>query len=161
MPFNTRNAVLLSCLVSFSSHAQIDLVKVDKSKRRMYLIEQGVTIKEYRIALGKSPKGHKQVEGDQKTPEGRYILNGINPNSSFYKSIHIDYPNQEDMHRAKQLGTSAGGDISIHGIKSTFKDEPNYIQSFDWTNGCIAITNDEMDEFLALVDNGTPIEIEW
>ncbi len=127
----------------------------------MYLIENGTTIKEYRIALGKSPKGHKQQEGDQKTPEGRYVLNGINPNSIFYKSIHIEYPNQQDIQNAQRLGVNSGGDIKIHGIKSTFKDDPAYIQSFDWTNGCIAITNQEMDEFLSLVDNGTPIDIEW
>lgn len=149
--------------MSFASKvlAQVDLVKVDKSKRRMYLMEQGVTIKEYRIALGKSPQGHKFQEGDQRTPEGRYTLNGVNPDSTFYKSMHIDYPNQQDRELAEQNGVRAGGDISIHGIKLTFTDEPAYIQSFDWTNGCIAITNQEMDEFLSLVSNGTPIEIEW
>jgi murein L,D-transpeptidase YafK len=127
----------------------------------MYLMEQGIMIKEYRIALGKSPEGHKRQEGDQRTPEGRYILDGINPDSKFYKSMHINYPNPQDLSQADENGVSAGGDISIHGIKLTFEDEPAYIQSFDWTNGCIAITNQEMDEFLSLVESGTPIEIEW
>ncbi len=160
---NTKSllvSVILTC-ISFATQAQVDLVKVDKSKRRMYLLEQGKVIKEYRIALGKSPRGHKQQEGDQRTPEGRYTLKGINLTSHFYKSMHIDYPNAGDLAYAQELGIDAGGDISIHGLKNGYEEEPTYIQSFDWTNGCIAITNQEMDEFLDLVANGTPIIIEW
>lgn len=153
-------SILLGSL-AFNSWAKVDLVKVDKSKRRLYLMEQGVVIKQYRIALGKEPQGHKKAEGDQRTPEGRYLLNGINPQSTFYKSMHITYPNQHDIAQARAAGVSPGGDISIHGIKNSFDEDPAYIQSFDWTNGCIAITNQEMDEFLSLVDNGTPIDIEW
>jgi murein L,D-transpeptidase YafK len=153
-------AALLSSL-AFNSWAKVDLVKVDKSKRRLYLLEQGQVIKQYRIALGKAPKGHKRTEGDQRTPEGRYILNGVNPESNFYKSMHISYPDMDDLARAEAEGIDPGGDISVHGLKNSFDEDPAYIQSFDWTNGCIAITNQEMDEFLSLVENGTPIEIEW
>lgn len=153
-------ATLLSSL-AFSSWAKVDLVKVDKSKRRLYLIDQGVVVKQYRIALGKEPKGHKQAEGDQRTPEGRYILSGVNPQSNFYKSMHISYPDANDLARAAVAGIDPGGDISVHGLKNSFDEDPAYIQSFDWTNGCIAITNQEMDEFLTLVEDGTPIEIDW
>ncbi len=153
-------ATLLTGL-AFNSWAKVDLVKVDKSKRRLYLMEQGQIVKQYRIALGKEPKGHKHTEGDQRTPEGRYILNGVNPESNFYKSMHISYPDMDDLARAEAEGIDPGGDISVHGLKNSFDEEPAFIQSFDWTNGCIAITNQEMDEFLSLVENGTPIEIEW
>lgn len=138
-----------------------DLVQVDKSKRRMYLLEQGRVIREFRIALGKSPKGHKVQEGDQRTPEGRYYLDYVSEQSGFYRSMNISYPNQQDLRRAESMGVNPGGAIKIHGLKQGFDGRPEYIQSFDWTNGCIALTNREMDEFLSLVDSGTPIDIEW
>lgn len=138
-----------------------DLVQVDKSKRRMYLLDEGQVIREFRIALGKSPKGHKQQEGDQRTPEGRYYLDYVSEQSSFYRSMNISYPNQQDIRRAERMGVNPGGAIKIHGLKGGYQGRPEYIQSFDWTNGCIALTNHEMDEFLSLVDSGTPIDIEW
>lgn len=141
--------------------AKVDLVKVDKSKRRMYLVSQGEVIKEYRIALGKSPRGHKQQEGDQRTPEGRYYLDDIMPSSQFYRSMSISYPNLRDKLRAQAEGVDPGGEIKVHGLKDGYDGDPQFIQSFDWTNGCIALTNQEMDEFLSLVRIGTPIEIEW
>ncbi|MGL5429514.1 MAG: L,D-transpeptidase family protein [Vibrio sp.] len=144
-----------------SGLADVDLVKVDKSKRRIYLLEQGKVIREYRIALGQSPKGHKQQEGDQRTPEGEYSLDFILEDSSFYRSMHISYPNAQDLHFAQLRGINPGGDIKIHGIKNGDNRDPAFIQSFDWTNGCIALTNQEMDEFLNLVKPGTPITIEW
>lgn len=152
--------VLLLFFPNFS-FAQIDLVKVDKSKRRMYLLQGNEVIREYRIALGKSPKGHKQQEGDQRTPEGHYFLDFVTQESRFYRSIHISYPNQQDEQYAALLGVSPGGDIKIHGLKNGETADPAFIQSFDWTNGCIALTNLEMDEFLSLVLPGTPINIEW
>ncbi len=139
----------------------VDLVKVDKSKRRMYLIEQGQVIKEYRIALGENPKGHKQQEGDNRTPEGKYVLQYYSNDSSFYRSVHISYPNRQDRQSAQQRGVSPGGEIKIHGLRDGERRPPQFVQSFDWTNGCIAITNQEMDEFLSLVKMGTDIEIEW
>ncbi len=141
--------------------APIDLVKVDKSKRRMYLFSNQHIVKSYRIALGKNPKGHKQREGDQRTPEGRYYLGFVSNDSSYYRSIHVSYPNQRDIEHAHKLNVDPGGNIKIHGLKNDETHSANYIQSFDWTNGCIALTNDEMDEFLALVKPGTPIDIEW
>lgn len=139
----------------------VDLVSVDKSKRRMFLMEDGVVVKEYRIALGASPKGHKQQQGDKRTPEGDYTLDYIMHDSAFYRSVHISYPNAIDIAEASQLGVDPGGNIKIHGLKNGETQDPNFIQSFDWTHGCIAITNEEMDEFIQLVPMGTPITIEW
>lgn len=151
----------LFSLLSTTAFADVELVKVDKSKRRMYLIDDGHVIREFRIALGKSPKGHKQQEGDQRTPEGRYYLDFITEHSNFYRSMHISYPNLRDQRHAESLGVDPGGEIKIHGLKLDYQGRPEFIQSFDWTNGCIAITNPEMDEFLRLVKIGTPIEIQW
>ncbi|WP_428773485.1 L,D-transpeptidase family protein [Vibrio sp.] len=152
---------LIAIVLSPHTHAAVDLVKVDKSKRRMYLLDQDQVIREYRIALGKQPKGHKQQEGDQRTPEGLYFLDFIIENSEFHRSIHISYPNEHDIVTALSQGRNPGGDIKIHGLKNDFTDLPEIVQSFDWTNGCIAITNDQMDELLGLVEVGTPILIEW
>ncbi len=158
-----RTFLLLFAVLFASSTwaSQVDLVKVDKSKRRMYLMAQGEVVKEYRIALGKSPKGHKHQEGDQRTPEGRYYLDAITKNSHFHRSMHISYPNLSDKLRAQEANVSPGGAIKVHGLKDGFDGDPDFIQSFDWTNGCIALTNAEMDEFLGLVRIGTPIDIEW
>ena len=147
--------------LSVCAQAQVDLIKVDKSKRRMYLIENHQVIKEYRIALGKQPKGHKIREGDQRTPEGRYSLDFVLEDSDFYRSIHINYPNQADIDYAMRLNLNPGGDIKIHGLKNGEVRPANFVQSFDWTDGCIAITNQQMDELLTLVTMGTPIDIEW
>lgn len=117
------SAVLLLLLIFPNlSYAQVDLVKVDKSKRRMYLLQGNEVIREYRIALGKSPKGHKQQEGDQRTPEGHYLLDFIIEDSSFYRSIHISYPNTRDLQLAQLRGVNPGGDIKIHGLKTVMRE---------------------------------------
>lgn len=152
---------LLLLLLCGQALAEVELVRVDKSKRRMYLIDDGQVIREFRIALGKAPKGHKQQEGDQRTPEGRYYLDFVTENSQFYRSMHISYPNLRDKRHAESLGMDPGGAIKIHGLKTDYDGRPEFIQSFDWTNGCIAITNQEMDEFIHLVKIGTPIDIQW
>ena len=139
--------------------SSVDLVKVDKSKRRLYLIKNDVVLHEFRIALGFRPKGHKSWEGDRRTPEGSYLLDFVIEDSAFYRSIHIDYPNHTDKARAERRGIDPGGDIKIHGLRNGDTRRPEFIQSFDWTNGCIAITNDEMDILLSLVTTGTPILI--
>lgn len=147
--------------VCFPTWASIDLIKVDKSKRRMYLIENNEVVKEFRIALGKRPKGHKIHEGDQRTPEGRYFLDFVLEDSEFYRSIHISYPNAQDLAYAMNRNLDPGGNIKIHGLKNGETRPANYVQSFDWTDGCIAITNQEMDQLLQLVEVGTPIDITW
>jgi murein L,D-transpeptidase YafK len=150
-------------LVSSASTAQgpeIDSVLVIKSTSKMYLISKGVRIKEYSFVLGGSPKGHKQQEGDEKTPEGKYFLDYKKSDSSFYKAIHISYPNEEDKARAKAKGVNPGGLIMIHGQKNGLGWLSWLSQKFNWTNGCIAVTNAEMDEIWNLVNVGTPIEIQ-
>ncbi|MGR5285077.1 L,D-transpeptidase family protein [Vibrio maritimus] len=141
--------------------AVVDRVEVKKSVRRMYLMDGDVVVREYRIALGKSPRGHKIQEGDNRTPEGKYYLDFVMDDSAFYRSMHISYPNLRDKNRAESLGVSPGGNIKIHGLKNGDRRAAQFIQSFDWTNGCIAITNEEMDELVSLVKIGTPIYIRW
>lgn len=136
---------------------KVDRVVLEKSKRQLTLVRGGETIRSYPVALGPNPRGHKVMEGDGRTPEGLYSLDWRNPNSRFYRSIHVSYPSLADREFAAQLGVAPGGMIMIHG-------EPNYL-SFgpgsrpDWTEGCIAVSNDAMDEIWAMVDDGTPIEI--
>jgi murein L,D-transpeptidase YafK len=130
-----------------------DLVLVKKSERKMYLIKNDKPFREYKVAFGANPEGHKQQEGDERTPEGRYILDYKKSASSFYKAIHISYPNEQDKKRAKEKGVNPGGLIMIHGQKNGFT------QSFNWTDGCIAVKNIEMDEIWTSVNVGTPIII--
>lgn len=139
----------------------VTLVKVDKSKRRMYLFKDDEVVQEFRIALGKQPKGHKRFEGDNRTPEGQYKLDYIMEESDFYRSVHINYPQSADREWAEKHDVSPGGNIKIHGIKNGERRSPSFIQSFDWTDGCIALTNQDMDAFIELVKMGTPIHIEW
>lgn len=143
------------------ANTKIDLVKVDKSARKMYLIKEGEIVKSFKIALGANPQGYKQQEGDEKTPEGTYVLDYKNEKSSFYRSMHISYPNAVDIENAKKAGVNPGGQIMVHGQKNGFSGLSFLSQNFDWTNGCIAITNAEMDEFMSLVDVNTKISIEW
>ena len=137
----------------------IDRVFVDKSDRVLKLMSDGKVIRSYRIALGDSPSGHKQQEGDQRTPVGVYTLDYKNENSIAHRSIHISYPNTADKAYAKKLGVSAGGNIMIHGQMNGFGYLALFNQRRDWTDGCIAVTNDEMDEIMAAVTLGTPIKI--
>ena len=142
----------------------ITIVKVYKSKRILELLHQDQIMKRYDMRLGFDPIGHKVKEGDGKTPEGRYIIDWRNPNSQFYKSLHISYPNEEDKKKAQTLGVSPGGDIMIHGSANNaqIKKLPKlmeYLPRNDWTWGCVAVRNIDMDEIWKLVDNGTPIEI--
>lgn len=139
---------------------QIDKLIVYKSKREMHAFYQDKLIKIYPISLGKSPIGHKQFEGDMKTPEGVYSINDRNPNSAYHKNLGISYPNAQDVAFAKSHGKSAGGAIKIHGIKNGLGDiiGANHLLK-DWTHGCIAVTDREIDElFVAVVDNA-PIHI--
>ncbi|KAB1457654.1 L,D-transpeptidase family protein [Vibrio panuliri] len=145
--------------ISVPSAVSVNKVTVDKSKRRLYLMNNDQVVREFRIALGKRPVGHKVYEGDQRTPEGIYKLEFVMEDSQFYRSIHISYPNEQDVAFAQRLNLNPGGDIKIHGQKNGELRPSKFVQSFDWTDGCIALTNEEMDELLSLVKVGTPIEI--
>jgi len=136
-----------------------DLIVVIKSKRVMFLMKEGKIIKSYRIALGKNPTGKKVSQGDGKTPEGRYYIIGRNPNSNFYKSLKISYPNGQDYNHAIRFHINPGGEIMIHGLSKKVEYLGKYHIIEDWTEGCIAVTNEEMDEIWKLVPDGTPIEI--
>lgn len=136
-----------------------DFVLVVKSESTLYLQKNGTTLTQYHVVFGANPKGHKQKQGDKRTPEGRYTLDYKNENSSFYKSIHISYPNERDRRRAKELGVSPGGQIMIHGQKNGYGWLSPISQQFNWTDGCIALTDRDMDEVWDAVDAGTPIEI--
>lgn len=152
---------LLFIFLAGSAFAGVDLVKVDKSENKMYLMEGEKVLKEYHVAFGANPEGHKQKERDEKTPEGEYILDYKKEDSSFYRAMHISYPNEIDRENAKKRGESPGGFIMVHGQKNGFGWFASITQKFNWTNGCIALTNPEMDEFMELVNVGTKIEIEW
>ena len=142
------------------AHAQsIDKVRVLKSERKLQLLSAFVVQKEFKAALGGSPMGHKQREGDQKTPEGNYILDYKKSDSAFYKAIHISYPNAEDIARAKKHGVSPGGQIMIHGQKNGLGWLSGVSQGFDWTDGCVALSNADMEEVWRLVNAGTQIEL--
>ncbi len=157
-----RYFVLLFGLMIFSAGVaahEIDHVVVYKSEKKMYLLSEGHRVKEYNVVFGANPKGHKQQEGDERTPEGKYILDYKKSDSSFYKAIHISYPNEEDKRRARANGVNPGGQIMIHGQKNGQGSLSWLAQQFNWTDGCIAVTNAEMDEIWILVKSGTPIEI--
>lgn len=138
-----------------------DQVYVKKSTRTMQLIHNHTVIRQYHIALGDNPQGQKQQEGDERTPEGWYTLDWANEKSKAYRSLHISYPNSVDIAKAKSMGVTAGGAIMIHGQMNGLEKLTPLMQQRDWTNGCIAVTNAEMDEIMALVKVGTPIFIEW
>jgi murein L,D-transpeptidase YafK len=136
---------------------QADFVLVDKSDRTLILQRKGKAIRIYRgIQLGDAPQGHKQFEGDERTPEGRYTIDYRNPRSSYHLSLHISYPNQADTAFAQDHFRSPGGEIFIHG-------QPNAMfvgrLPGDWTDGCVALSNAEIEEIWAAVPDGTPIEI--
>lgn len=134
-------------------------VIVYKKDRKMMLIKGEEILKEYDISLGSNPVGHKQMEGDSKTPEGKYILDWRNPNSKFHLSLHISYPNETDRTYANELNVSPGGDIMIHGFPNGMGWNSGYYTSTDWTDGCIAVTDEEIEEIWNAVDDGTEIEI--
>lgn len=137
----------------------IDHVIVNKANHQMFLMKNDKVIRSYWIALSDRPQGDKQYEGDRRTPEGTYTLDYINCNSNYYKSFHISYPNAEDVAEARKLGRQPGGMIMVHGQPYSSSQYHDTVQRSDWTDGCIAILNPEMDEFISLVDPGTPITI--
>ena len=139
---------------------QADLITVNKQERRMFLWREGVVLAEYRIALGAAANdGAKQREGDEKTPEGRYFIDWRNPKSMAYLSLHISYPNPEDEASARHNGYSPGGNIMIHGLPNGWGWLEPLHHLWDWTDGCIAVTNSEMRKIWTLVPDRTPIEI--
>lgn len=130
---------------------EVTRVQVFKGARRMQLLHKQTLLTEYTVDLGFAPEGHKEQEGDGRTPEGAYLIDRRNPNSSYHLSIGISYPNADDIAAAEAKGVEPGGDIFIHGTPDRWRNTP------DWTWGCIAVTNKEMEEIYVMVQNGTQI----
>jgi murein L,D-transpeptidase YafK len=142
-----------------SKPAMADSVLVVKSERRLYLLQDGEVFAEYPATFGADPVGHKQREGDERTPEGHYLLDWKNQNSAFYRSIHVDYPNKQDQAAAAARGEDPGGLIMIHGQRNGYAWLSPLARFFNWTDGCVALNDRDMDEVWLSVRANTPIEI--
>ena len=138
---------------------KVDLILVEKKLRTMSVYHQGKLLKTYKVALGFAPIGHKEQEGDGKTPEGIYSVSAKYPNSQFYKALQVSYPNANDQKNARKKGVSAGGEIMIHGLGKDFSWLGKLHVKNDWTLGCVAVTNEEIKEIYDAAANGTKIEI--
>lgn len=132
---------------------QVTKIQVNKGDRKLHLFHNDQLLKSYVFELGFAPDGHKQFEGDGKTPEGAYLISYKNPDSRFHLSLKVNYPNARDRAFARKYGQSPGGDIFIHGTPQLYFGET------DWTWGCIAVKNDEMEDIYAMINVGTPIYI--
>jgi len=141
------------------SATKVDRIVVEKSKRTLTLIDGGKTVKTYKVALGGQPVGAKDRQGDHKTPEGIYSVDAKNQNSQFYKALRLSYPNPADRANARKLGVSTGGDVEIHGLGSKWGWLGAKHRLTDWTDGCVALTNEEIDEIYPLINVGTTVEI--
>ncbi len=136
-----------------------DKVLIEKEKRKLHLMREGKPFRTFDIALGGMPVGDKNEEGDFKTPEGAYLLDGRNPNSDYCLSIHVSYPNNTDRVAARKKGVNPGGQIMIHGQPNTPTYSAGYYKSADWTNGCIAVSNSDMIDIWLMTPNSVAIEI--
>lgn len=150
---------LLSPAILSATLQKADKVVVFKSKRLMILMREGDILKTYKVALGVQPDGHKIKAGDKRTPEGTYVLDSRKWDSRFHRAIHISYPNESDIRNARKFGLSPGRDIMIHGLPDKLEYVGKLHSLADWTDGCIAVTNSEIEEIWHLVPDGTPIEI--
>lgn len=155
-------ALLVSASLCFGKPhpaPQSDRILIVKSARSMTLLRQGKVLKAYKVALGSDPVGAKTREGDGKTPEGEYRISQKNNHSQFHLSLRISYPNEADRQRAKKLGVNPGGDIFIHGLPPQWAWIGAAHRQKNWTAGCVAVTNAEIEEIWASVPVGTPVEI--
>lgn len=151
--------VLFSSISSFAKESDVNKVMIVKSQNRMVLLSDSKIIKQFHVVFGANPTGHKKQEGDEKTPEGTYILDYKKSDSAYYKAIHISYPNKADILAAKNQAVSPGGMIMIHGQKNGFGWLEFITQKFNWTDGCVALTNSDMEEVWQLITKGTQITI--
>jgi murein L,D-transpeptidase YafK len=158
-----KMALVLLGLVSAASTAAdfpiADRVLVEKGERKLHLLKNGEAFRSFDIALGMAPEGHKEEEGDSKTPEGLYLLDARNPNIDFFLSIHVSYPNADDRQRARERGVSPGGAIMIHGQPNVPTYSAAFDRSSDWTDGCIAVSNSDMIDIWLMTPDNVPIEI--
>jgi murein L,D-transpeptidase YafK len=145
--------------VAADGNVLADRILIEKGARRLTLLSRGTVIAEYPVRLGLSPRGHKQFEGDFRTPEGVYHLSRRNPRSEFFLSVEVSYPNAADRARAKEEGVRPGGAIMIHGQPNVPRKPPDYYANRDWTDGCIAVSNAAMVDIWQRTRIGIPIEI--
>lgn len=162
--YMTRSVLSLLIMLAANVCSAIepaDAVLVKKAERSLYLLREGRVLKQYKIMLGPKPKGPKLMEGDERTPEGHYMLDRKNPNSRFYKSIRVSYPNAFDVERAQKFNVAPGNSIMIHGMKNSWNEKTKkQALKFNWTDGCIALADNDMEEIWEAVEVGTPIEIQ-
>ncbi len=165
---NARILSLLSAVLLFAScgsrhHTQLtdepDRILVVKSTHTLCLMKGTQVLKTYRIALGRQPIGPKERQGDHKTPEGIYSVDRKLPNSRFHLALHLSYPDASDREHARSLGVQPGGDVEIHGLPTIFSWLGSLHRRMDWTDGCMAVTNSEIEEIYPLIPVGTPVEI--
>ena len=152
-------AIMVPGLLSAVEFPVADRVVIEKAARQLHLVQDGEIFRTFRIALGIRPVGDKKREGDFKTPEGTYMLDSRNPNSEYFLSIHISYPNAGDRREAREMGVSPGGAIMIHGQPNEPRYSETYYRTQDWTNGCIAVSNSDMIDIWLMTGENTPIEI--
>ncbi|MGI9232786.1 MAG: L,D-transpeptidase family protein [Woeseiaceae bacterium] len=150
---------LLPAAIEAGEFPVADKVLIEKAARKLHLLADGKVFRTFKIALGIRPIGDKKKEGDFKTPEGKYLLDGRNQNSDFFLSIHVSYPNQADRSESNQLGVNPGGAIMIHGQPNEPTRSETYYRTQDWTNGCIAVSNSDMIDIWLMTGENTPIEI--
>lgn len=136
-----------------------DRVVIEKAAHTLSVYRAGRLLKTYKVALGPNTKGPKEREGDGRTPEGKYVIDARKRDSAFHRALHISYPNEEDRRRARRLGVEPGGDIMIHGLPNGMGSMGKAHRIRDWTQGCIAVTNEEIEEIWRVVPNGTRVEI--
>ncbi|NIZ11841.1 murein L,D-transpeptidase family protein [Phaeobacter sp. HF9A] len=134
-------------------------IVVNKGARKLYLLNEHTVLREYQVGLGFAPLGHKQLEGDGRTPEGTYLIDRRNPRSKYHLSLGISYPNAADRAAARALGVRPGGDIFIHGEPNSREDRKRAARVQDWTAGCIAVRNEEIEEIWSMVTDGTLITL--
>ena len=158
-PSAPRSAVANSAITGGRRAFTADSVVVEKSLRRLTLFSGGLPVRTFDVALGQKPAGAKERIGDFRTPEGLYAIDGRNPFSRYHKGLHISYPNAADLARAQQMGVTAGGDVMIHGLPNGEGSIGSDHRAYDWTNGCVAVTDDEIDEIWNEVPVGTPVRI--
>ena len=154
-----KTIVALEQKVLAYQNGPAEKVLIEKKERRLTLISKKKVLATYKIALGGNPEGRKERLGDHKTPEGTYFIDSKNKNSRYHLALHISYPNEKDKKRAKELGVSPGGNIMIHGIKNGLSWVGDDHTEIDWTEGCIAVTDEEIEEIDKLVSIGTIVEI--
>lgn len=151
--------IYLPLSLAAQSAPNVDRIVIEKSKRTMTLLDGTKAIRSYKVALGGEPKGAKDRQGDHKTPEGMYTVDAKKPVSQFRKALHVSYPSEADRERARRLGVHPGGDIEIHGLGAKWGWVGAGHRATDWTDGCIAVTNEEIDEIYPSIKVGTPVEI--